>query len=134
MGNSLRMTSVEYQALVEKRKNRAGEPPAPKKRASKYGNVKTDGADSKKEAHRRQELALLLVAGKIRHLRHQVKYAFVHNGQLIATYIADHVYYDIECGCEVTEDTKSPATRRDKVYALKKTMMRVFHGIEIKET
>ena len=48
-------------------------------------------------------------------------------------YVADFVYTDNATGLEEIVDVKSPATRKDKVYILKKKMMRAFNGIEILE-
>ena len=48
-------------------------------------------------------------------------------------YIADFVYTDNATGKEVVVDVKSEITRKDKVYILKKKMMRAFNGIEIVE-
>lgn len=48
-------------------------------------------------------------------------------------YYADFVYVDNATGKEEVVDVKSPATRKDKVYILKKKMMRAFKGIQIVE-
>lgn len=108
---------------------------------TKYGNRKTviDGItfDSVKEANRYAELRLLEKAGWISDLEMQKPFelqpAFLHDGKKIQPikYIADFTYL---CdGKPVVEDVKSPATRKDKVYQLKKKMMLYVHGIEIKE-
>jgi len=108
---------------------------------TKYGNRKTviDGItfDSVKEASRYVELKLLQRAGEISDLELQSPFVlqpgFVHEGKKIQPikYIADFTYL---CdGKPVVEDVKSPATRKDKVYQLKKKMMLYVHGIEIKE-
>lgn len=44
---------------------------------SKYGNVRTRGYDSRKEARRAEELRLLARAGKIRDLREQVRFELI---------------------------------------------------------
>lgn len=108
---------------------------------TKYGNRKTqiDGItfDSVKEANRYAELKLLQKAGEISDLELQSPFVlqpgFVHKGKKYQSikYIADFTYL---CdGKTVVEDVKSPATRKDKVYQLKKKMMLYVHGIEIKE-
>ena len=139
MGNAapmshLRLTPEEFARLQARKTNRAGEVVEKPKRAAKYGNVKTGDADSAKESRRSAELALLQKAGEIRDLRHQVPYAMVHNGVLICQYVADHVYVDSASNATVVEDTKSPPTRKNQVYVLKRKMMLAFHGINIRET
>lgn len=108
---------------------------------TKYGNRKTelDGMtfDSRKEANRYAELKILQKSGWISDLECQHPFVlqpgFEHEGKRIQPikYIADFTYL---CdGKTVVEDVKSPATRKDKVYQLKKKMMLYVHGIEIKE-
>lgn len=48
-------------------------------------------------------------------------------------YLADFVYKDNETGEEVVIDVKSPITRQNAEYRLKKKMMLAFKNIEIKE-
>lgn len=48
-------------------------------------------------------------------------------------YYADFVYVDNATGKEEVVDVKSPITRKNPVYVLKKKMMRAFNGIEILE-
>ena len=113
-----------------------------KKYRTKYGNRKTviDGItfDSMKEANHYAELRLLEKAGEISDLELQSPFVlqpgFAHKGQKYQPikYVADFVYLDKD-GARVVEDVKSPATRKDKVYQLKKKMMLYVHGIEIKE-
>ena len=108
---------------------------------TKYGNRKTelDGMtfDSRKEANRYAELKLLQKSGWISDLECQHPFVlqpgFEHEGKRIQPikYIADFTY---QCdGKTVVEDVKSAATRKDKVYQLKRKMMMYVHGIEIKE-
>lgn len=109
---------------------------------TKYGNRKTefDGItfDSMKEANRYAELRLLEKAGEISDLELQSPFllqpGFAHKGKKYQSikYVADFVYLDKD-GTRVVEDVKSPATRKDKVYQIKKKMMLYVHGIEIKE-
>ena len=119
-----------------------------KQRKSKYGAVSTtvDGIrfDSKKEAARHLELKLLLRAGEIRALSLQPEYEFIHRGKVICKYRADFWYEEIKAGViipgascpvdiwsSVVEDVKGVKT---PVYRLKKKMMLIFYGIEIRET
>lgn len=101
---------------------------------NKYRNIKTvaDGItfDSRKEANRYFELKMLERAHKISKLILQKTFVlqegFVDDdGKKVRpiTYKADFEYYDIEKQKTVIEDVKSPATRKDKVYQLKKKMM-----------
>ena len=108
---------------------------------SKYGNVKTEvngvKYDSKKEAKRAQELEVQERLGLITNLERQKKFvlqpSFKFLGKTIReiAYVADFVY--IENGVQVVEDVKSPATRKNPIYTLKKKMMMYVHGIEVKE-
>lgn len=100
-------------------------------RRNKYGNRKTelDGItfDSKKEAQRYAELCMLQKAGMISDLERQVRFEIVPkvkgNGESsrVRFYVADFTY--TQEGQKVIEDVKSPATRADKVYSLKKALM-----------
>ncbi len=118
--------------------------------ARKYGNRKAryQGAvyDSRKEARRAAELALLEKAGKITDLQEQVKFVLIptqrepdtvgkrggiKKGKVIeqaVSYVADFVYK--ENGKTVVEDTKGFKT---KDYIIKRKLMLYVHGIKIKE-
>lgn len=108
---------------------------------NKYGNVKVevDGVkyDSKKEAKRSAELETQQKLGIISNLERQVKFvlqpSFKFMGHTIReiAYVADFVY--MENGNKVVEDVKSPITRKNPIYKLKKKMMMYVHGIEVKE-
>ena len=125
------------------------------RKINKYGSKKivVDGItfDSKKEAHRYQELLLLEKAGEIKYLKRQVKYILIpeqreftneiytkgrkkgcfKKGRLIereCAYIADFEY--VENGKFVVEDTKGFKT---KDYIIKRKLMLHVHGIRIKE-
>lgn len=108
---------------------------------SKYGNQKTEvngiKYDSKKEAKRAEQLEVQQRLGLISDLERQVKFvlqpSFEFAGHKIReiAYVADFVY--IENGNKVVEDVKSPITRKNPVYKLKKKMMMYVHGIEVKE-
>lgn len=108
---------------------------------SKYRNEKVviDGTkyDSKKEAKRAEQLETLERLGLITDLEKQKKYvlqpSFKFMGKTIReiAYVADFVYK--EHGDLVVEDVKSPVTRVNPVYKLKKKMMLYVHNIEIRE-
>ena len=118
-GDSLSLE--EYRAIL---------PPFSKR--SKYHNKKTGRYDSKKEAKRAGILKLLEKQGLISDLREQVKFAFYHEDQLLMTYIADFTY--MQQDELIVEDVKSPPTRANRVYALKRKAMRIWFDIEILET
>jgi hypothetical protein len=105
------------------------------KRPLKYRNtpVKVDGVKyaSKAEARRGAELKLLERSGKISHLRTQPKFPIEINGVVICRYVGDYAY--LENGAEVVEDVKSPATRKNPVYVLKKKLVAAVLGITIRE-
>lgn len=97
---------------------------------NKYRNVKCvyDGLkfDSKKEAQRYAELKLLEKCGAIQNLKTQVKFCIVpktEKNRRARFYIADFVY--TENGVNTIEDVKSPITRRNPVYSLKKALVLV---------
>ena len=97
---------------------------------NKYRNVKCvyDGLkfDSKKEAQRYAELKLLEKCGAIQNLKTQVKFCIVpktEKNRRARFYIADFVYTDN--GVQTIEDVKSPITRRNPVYSLKKALVLV---------
>lgn len=114
------------------------------KKGRKYGNRKCEidgfSFDSIREGNRYIELKYLLAAGKIKDLVLQKQYelqpAFRNSvtGKMEKPiyYRADFVYYDIERDKEVIEDVKSEATRKDKVYQLKRKMM-AYKGLYIEE-
>lgn len=109
---------------------------------SKYGAQKTeyDGIvfDSKHEAMRWRELALLQRAGEIKDLQRQVKYILVpaqkdESGKIAeraVSYLADFVYCDARSGDVVVEDAKGMHTRE---YIIKRKLMLYVHGIKIRE-
>lgn len=108
----------------------------PEKKKSKYGNKKTevDGIkfDSKKEAKRYGELNVLLKAGEIGLLERQVVFELKIGDKTVCKYIADFVYTK-KTGERIVEDVKSEATRKLRLYLLKKKLMKELLGIEIKE-
>lgn len=126
---------------------------------AKYKNkkIKYDGIvfDSIKECNRYKELKQLEKNGEIRDLNVHVakvlipaqyetfeRYSLKTGKRLKdgkkcvekeVVYIADFVYFDCRtCEC-VVEDVKSPITRQNTAYRIKRKLMRYVHGIEIKE-
>ena len=106
-------------------------------RKSKYGNKKTtignEKYDSRKEARRYLELKRLEEQGEISELRKQVKFELIpkQDGERAVRYYADFTY--IQNGELVVEDVKSPVTRENGVYVIKRKLMLYKHGISIKE-
>lgn len=121
-----RMTAKEYREHIGKR--------------SKYNNIKTevDGItfDSQKEAMRYAELKLLEKSGVISELERQKKFelqpSFYYQGkkQRPIYYVCDFFYR--EGDQYIIEDVKSPITKNNQVYKLKKKMM-LYKGYEVKE-
>ncbi len=107
---------------------------------SKYGNRKTGGYDSKKEARRAAELQLLERSGVISELKFQPQFLLLpsqkdEHGRVIerpVSYFGDFSYQ--ENGVLIVEDIKSEITRRDKAYVLKRKMLLFFHHIQLRET
>ena len=141
----LRLTMEQFQELQEM-----------KGKKRKYGNHKTTiifkgeevEFDSEKEAMRAKHLEFLEKAGEISDLQIQKVFelqpGFKHAGHKIRpiTYVADFYYYDETPDCRhcqdpitrwVVEDVKSEATRKDKVYQMKKKMLLYVQHREIKE-
>ena len=95
----------------------------------KYGNkkIKTEEGvfDSKKEYKRWQDLKILEQCGEISHLtRIRKECTFALHGQdgsIVARYIADAVYK--ENGQMIAEDTKSPITKKNPVYRIKRKLL-----------
>lgn len=121
-------------------------PVAAPKAPGKYRNVKTNGYASKKEADRAEQLRLMEKAGLIRELREQVKFVLIpkQEGERECSYVADFVYQQGEkvaddlglaniAWHDVVEDTKSPPTRANRAYVIKRKLMLHVHGIRIRE-
>ncbi|WP_244115966.1 DUF1064 domain-containing protein [Burkholderia gladioli] len=117
--------------------------PAPAK-PSKYRNSKCEHEgvkfDSQKERSRWFHLIQLQAAREIRDLQLQVAYVLIERRQRddgtwekATKYVADFVYTDVATGKTVVEDVKSPATRKNPTYVLKRKLMLDRHGITIKE-
>lgn len=91
--------------------------------------------DSRKEANRWCELALLQKAGQVTDLQRQVKYELIPSQRIdgkvaerACNYVADFVYR--ENGKTVVEDTKGFKT---KDYIIKRKLMLWVHGIRVRE-
>jgi hypothetical protein len=110
----------------------------------KYRNqkqkTKQGDFDSKKEHLRYGELKILEEAGIISALQTQVWFEVVPRQvdkltgkvtERASRYIADFVY--MQDGKMVVEDTKSPITRMEPSYVLKRKLMLLVHGIKIVE-
>lgn len=97
--------------------------------------------DSKKEMNRYNQLKLLEKAGLISELELQKKFElqpkYVNNKNehiRAIIYIADFFYYDNKKQKYIVEDVKSEATKKDKVYNIKKKMfMYQYVNIDFKE-
>ena len=107
---------------------------AAEKRRNKYGNhpVEMFGKrfDSIHEARVYQELMIRVKAGELRCVIRQVRFDLAETERL--QYVADFVTVDNQMRIEVL-DAKSEATRKNKVYVIKKKLMREKWGIEIAE-
>ena len=97
-------------------------------RQNKYHNIKieVDGVkyDSKKEYLRFLDLCILEGNGIIKDLQRQKKFLIVPkkgNNRRERFYIADFVY--TENNQKVIEDVKSPITKKNPVYTLKKALV-----------
>ena len=96
----------------------------------KYHNIKCSyngiKFDSKKECNRFIELDMLQNAGLIKDLKLQVKFEICpkrYGNKRARYYIADFTYTEGEK--LVIEDVKSPITRTNPVYSLKKALVLV---------
>ena len=129
----MRISEEKYNALMNKSTD---------KKTPKYKNKKLviDNIlfDSKKEANYYTYLKMLEKSGKIKNLELQKKFilqdTFKLNGKSVRqiVYIADFVYED-ETGQVHIVDVKSEATKKDKVYRLKKKLFAYKYHIEIEE-
>lgn len=86
--------------------------------------------DSQREYGRWRELELLAQAGRIRHLKRQVRYPLCADGGYpVCFYVADFVY-ELD-GATIVEDSKGVRTA---IYRLKAKWMLAEYGIRILET
>lgn len=130
---ALRMSEEEYAAYLAGRNRACGRADVrDAKPRRKYGNEPTerDGKrfDSRHEAQVYDRLRVECIAGEHAGLARQV--AFYLPGGV--KYIADFVTLEKD-GRYRVYDAKSEATRRDKVYRIKKRQMKECLGIEIEE-
>ena len=122
---------------------------------NKYGNHKVvvDGSvyDSKKEARRWLELKCMESHGVIKDLERQKKFILIpaqfepdiigprggrKHGKLLeheVAYYADFCYTDAKTGEYIVEDAKSPITRENAQYIIKRKLMLYIHHIRIRE-
>lgn len=122
---------------------------------NKYGNHKVvvDGSvyDSKKEARRWLELKCMESHGVIKDLERQKKFVLIpaqfepdtigprggrKRGKLLeheVAYYADFCYTDAQTGEYIVEDAKSPITRENAQYIIKRKLMLYIHHIRIRE-
>jgi hypothetical protein len=107
------------------------------KRANKYGNKRTNGYASKREAKRAEELKLLEKAHKIVGLREQVEFELIpkQDGERSCKYVADFVYdqYEDDSKLSVRRVVEDAKGYRDPVYRIKRKLMLQVHGIRIRE-
>jgi hypothetical protein len=107
---------------------------------NKYGNEKVlaygRNWDSKAELARYEELRLLEKAGEIHNLNLQPRFIICPSVIIAGErkmperyYIADFMYYQ---DCWIIEDKKSEATRKDKVYRLKRQLFLYQYGDKYK--
>lgn len=95
--------------------------------------------DSKKESQRYLQLKELEKEGKIKDLELQKEYVlqdkFKLNGKTrrAITYRADFTYISTIDNRVHVEDVKSPYTKKDKVYRIKKKLFEYKYGIELEE-
>lgn len=140
MGNiTERMSAADYNAMLA----RGAAAKSPAKRKNKFGNrrgLECNGEkyDSGKELKHHQMLELARNAQepseRVLVIKRQVPFVLLEKqeGERGIKYIADFVveYAD---GHKEVHDTKSPPTRADKAYVMKRKMMLQFHGIRIRE-
>jgi hypothetical protein len=89
--------------------------------------------DSKKEARRSVVLKQRERLGEIEDLELQPRYDIVIGGIKVCVIVPDFRYRDRTTGDVYVEDVKSEATRKDRVYRLKKKLLRAVYGVEIVE-
>jgi hypothetical protein len=120
-----KITAAEYLAL-KKKKNKYGN------KRCEYNGIKFQ---SKKEMERWKELILLQFCNEISDLKRQERFEIMprYENQRPTYYVADFVYFDNKSENCIIEDVKSEATRKNKVYILKKKLMKLYWGIDIVE-
>lgn len=110
-----------------------GKPGDAGRKRNKYGNRRTEfngfKFDSEHEADTYKELLLRAQAGEIKCILRQVSFDLPGG----IRYIADFVAIGPDMSIEGIYDAKSEATKRDKVYIIKRKLMAATYGISIKE-
>jgi len=133
-----RMSAAEFLAMQARRPGAA-----PGKRMNKFGNrrgLEFNGQkyDSSKELKHHQMLEMARSAAepseRVVKIERQVPYVLIdkQEGERAVRYFADFVVTYGDGRTEV-HDTKSPPTRADKTYVIKRKLMLSVHGIRICE-
>ena len=121
------ITAAEFQAQAVKKP----------KRPPKYRNqiIVVDGEKfhSKKEYAYWLELQQLQKSGVIRDLKRQVPFEFIHNGFKIGKFTADMTYFITANNQYIVADVKSPITRMETSYRLRRKMMKAFFAVDVTE-
>lgn len=128
-----RWSHQDLAEILARRSQRAPAPipVAPKRNKFNAKKTEVDGItfDSKREAHRYQDLKIAERCGVIKDLQRQVVYALRVNDMHICSYRADFQY--VEDGDIIVEDCKGVRTRE---YQIKRALMKAIYGIDIRET
>ena len=113
------------------------------KHRNKYGNIKVNFRgmkfDSKKEARRYQELLLMELGGEITGLDRQPRFVLQEgfrgkDGKWIFPIHCTWDFIYAELGVQIVEDVKSPSTRKETAYVIrKKLFMKRYPEIEFRE-
>ena len=104
-------------------------------RRQKYGNKRTNGYASRKEANIAAQLLALQRGGQITDLRAQVRFELVpaqvgsRRNERALVYVADFTHYDKD-GMYHVIDVKG---LRTPMYIVKRKLMKFIHKIEIEE-
>lgn len=139
MSKAQRWTLADLQAHQSKTNHgiKFDEPntqPKPSKYRSKKTIVDSITFDSAKEARKYVDLRNMQNAGLILNLQTQFPVQCMVDGQVAFIWWADFMYLDAKTMERIYMDVKSPMTRKLPVYALKKKLLKICHGIEITET
>lgn len=102
---------------------------------NKYRNIKVEYQgmkfDSKKELRCWQELELRQKAGEIRSLNRQVRYDLIVNNKIIGSLTVDFTFEercDHGAWAIVIADAKSPPTRKETAYRLRKKIWEALYA------
>lgn len=105
-------------------------PPTKHKYLAKPKSIDGHNFPSTAEADRYVVLKERAAKGLIVNLELQPRFPLAVNGIVIATYVADFRYVDVERDCVVVEDVKGAMT---PVYRIKKKHLKAQYGIDILE-